>query len=118
MPLKPNGIVKVWNFEDKGNYGIAEISTSKRNKETEKYETDFNEKFVRVAGGAYQKLKELPEGSRIRVKDFSVTNKWDKEKGVKYTNYTIFDIEELEDNRNQQPQNISDFAAEVEDDPF
>ena len=29
MPLKPNGIVKVWKFEDKNNHGVAEISTSK-----------------------------------------------------------------------------------------
>ena len=119
MPLKPNGIVKVWKFEDKNTHGVAEISTSKKNKETGKYETDFNEKFVRIAGGAYTKLKELPQGCRVRVKEFAVSNKWDNEKKVKYTNYTIFDIEELEDNNNQQPQDTSYFAEEtVEDDPF
>ena len=117
MGLRGNRNISIWKFEDKGNHGVVEISTSRRNKETEKYETDFSAKFVRVIGTALDKLRAMPDAKRVKLVDFEVTSRWDKEKEQRYTNYTIFDIDPVEE---YHPNNYSqpDTDTDVEDDPF
>ena len=113
MGLRVNRNISIWKFEDKGNYGVVEISTSRRNKETEKYETDFSAKFVRIIGAAL----DMPDAKRVKLVDFEVTSRWDKEKEQRYTNYTILDIDPVEEyhtNNYSQP----DTETDVEDDPF
>lgn len=41
MGFRNNAYAKVWKSEDKGNYSVVELSTSKKNKQTDQYETDF-----------------------------------------------------------------------------
>lgn len=84
----------VWKTEDKGRYTVAEISTSKKNKETDKYETDWNNKFVRLVGTAHEQAKNFKERENIKIGSCEVTNKYDKEKNTTYTNYVIFGFED------------------------
>ena len=70
MGFRNGAYAKIWNSEDKGKYSVVELSTSKKNKETDEYETDFSSKFVRFIGAAHEALKNL--GDRTRVKLGSV----------------------------------------------
>jgi hypothetical protein len=92
--------VKVWEVEDKGNYHIVSLSTSKKNKETDKYETDFSNKFVRFIGTAHKLAADLKEGDVIKLGSCEVTNKYDKEKNTTYTNYLVYSFEKEDDNSN------------------
>lgn len=84
----------VWKTENKGKYTVAEMSTSKKNKETDKYETDWSNKFVRLVGTAHDQAKNFGERENVKIGSCEVTNKYDKEKNVTYTNYVIFGFEE------------------------
>ena len=47
--------IKIWNVTNKGNYSEVECSSSKKNNQTQQYETDFSSKFVRFIGNAHKK---------------------------------------------------------------
>ena len=88
---------KIWSFEDKGKYGTVNLSTSKKNKDTDQYETDFQHKFVAVAGEAYSFLKSngVPkDGLRVKIVSCAVTNKYDPDKKVTYWNPVVFALED------------------------
>ena len=82
--------VKVWEVENKGNYHIVSLSTSKKNKDTNEYETYFSNKFVRFIGTAHTLAADLKKGDTIKLGSCEVTNKYDKEKNITYTNYLVY----------------------------
>ena len=85
--------VKVWEIENKGNYHIVSLSTSKKNKDTGEYETDFSNKFVRFIGTAHTLAMDLKKGDAIKLGNCEVTNRYDKEKNTTYTNYLVYSFE-------------------------
>lgn len=87
---------KVWAVEDKGNYSVVELSTSQKNKKTDKYETDFSSKFVRFIGTAHELSKSLTGNERIKLGACGVTNSWDKDKQKGYTNFLVFSYDLVE----------------------
>ena len=100
MGFRIDAYAKVWEVEDKGNYSEAKISISKKNKQTNEYETDFQSK-VRFVGQAH--TCKVKANDRIKIKACDVSNKYDKEKKITYTNYVIFEIE----TDGEQPKAIS-----------
>ena len=91
----------IWELENKGNYHVASISTSKKNKSTDQYETDWTNKFVRLVGTAHQQADSLDISKNVKIGACEVTNKYDKEKNVTYTNYAIFGFEDTNSGSNQ-----------------
>lgn len=100
MGFRVDSFAKVWEVEDKGNYSEAKISISKKNKQTDQYETDFQSK-VRLVGQAH--TCKVKANDRIKIKACDVSNKYDKEKKITYTNYVIFEIE----TDSEQPKSIA-----------
>lgn len=96
--------VKVWEVENKGNYHIVSLSTSKKNKDTNEYETDFSSKFVRFIGTAHTLASDLKKGDTIKIGSCEVTNKYDKEKNTTYTNYLVYSFEKEGDNNSNNNQ--------------
>jgi single-strand DNA-binding protein len=93
MGFRSDAFAKVWKTENKGNYSIVELSTSKKNKETGKYDTDFSSKFVRFIGTAHKMAETLQDGASIKLGNVEVTNSYDKEKKIGYTNFLVFSFE-------------------------
>lgn len=85
---------KIWKVENKGKYHVAEMSTSKKNRETDQYETDWQNKFVRLVGSAHEQIESMDISKSVKIGSCEVTNKYDKEKNITYTNYTIFGFED------------------------
>lgn len=112
--LQNGSIVKLWEFEDKGKYSVVSLSQSQKDKQTGNYVTKFSSKFVRFIGAAHDKLKQCSKGERVRIVNFGVENRYDKEKNTTFTNFIVTDIEALE---TKQPANQPP-ANEIEDDPF
>lgn len=85
------GYARIWSIEDKGKYSLAKVSFSK--KRDDKYETDFQDGFVRLIGSAHDKAKELnvtKSGVAIQVTSCEVTTPYNPETRKSYTNYAIF----------------------------
>lgn len=100
MGFRIDAYAKVWEVNDKGNYSEARISISKKNKLTNQYETDFQSK-VRLVGQAHN--CRVKANDRIKIKSCDVSTRYNKETGVTYTNYVIFEIE----TDDEQPKAIS-----------
>ena len=68
------GFARIWSVEDKGNYSIAKVSTSKKRKDGS-YETDFQDGFVRLIGSAHEKAQTLNVGEKgVAVKHYTLEN--------------------------------------------
>ncbi len=85
---------KVWTIEPKSDtLTRCRISTSRKNRTTDEYEQDFGG-YVGFAGtAAAKKAAGLQEGDRIRLGDVTVTNRYDKERNITYTNFNVFSFE-------------------------
>lgn len=95
MGLRSNGCyATVWEVkEGKGNYMDVQLSTSKKDPATEKgYRTDWSG-FVRFCGKAKEFAQGLDKGARIRITSFEVTNSYNKEKKVTFTNIAVYEAE-------------------------
>lgn len=120
MGFRNGSYCTVWTVEPKTDaITKGRISISKKNKNTGEYVTDFSG-FVSFIGSiTAQKALKLKEGSRIKLGDVEVTNKYDKEKQITYTNFNIFSFDELEDSSKSTPkpdnENVSDFVDVEED---
>lgn len=100
---RTGGYARIWNFNDNGKNGTAQISVSKKHndgdfvvgKVVNGYDITF-QSFVTLVGSAYQKVKhygEIPaNGLPIQIVSCDVTNKYVKEKNKNYTNFTIFGL--------------------------
>lgn len=86
------GFARIWSIEDKGNYSIAKVSTSKKRKDGS-YETDFQDGFVRLIGAAHemaQTLNVTEKGIAIQIVSCEVTTPYNAETKKGYVNYAIF----------------------------
>lgn len=91
------GYARIWSIEDRGNYSVAKISTSKKHRDDGGYETDFQDGFVRLIGSAHTKAQDLNipdnKGVSIQITSCEVTTTYDAETKKGYTNYAIFSFE-------------------------
>lgn len=94
MGFRTGSYAKVWSITPMSDTMTKlRISTSRKNRTTDAYEQDFSG-FVMCAGTACaQKAAKLAEGDRIRLGDCEVTTKFIKEKGVTYTNFSLFSFD-------------------------
>lgn len=92
------------------------INVSKKNKQTGEYEQDFGG-YVTLAGTAHRDAGNIKVGDNIKIGDCDVSNRYDKEKKVTYTNFTIFTFETNEQSNSkpaeeEKPAETTDMDAE------
>lgn len=125
MGFKNGCICTLWknkstqNIVDKyEKYGIASITTSKKNASTGNYEKDFAGK-VRFIGKAFTKIKDIQfaERDRIKLLEVETTNKYDKESGQNYINYICWDFEIVSTQKPSEPNKV-DIIESDNKDPF
>lgn len=111
MGFRKDSYATVWEVKQgNGNFTDVRLSTSKKNKQTNEYTTDFSG-FVRFIGTAHQNASSLKERDRIKLGDCEVTNSYDKEKKVTYTNFAVFSFEMANGGQQptQQPTSVAGF---------
>lgn len=92
MGFRTNAWASVWSVEEgRGNTTKVRLSTSRKNKDGE-YEQDFSG-FCTFIGTAKAKAEKLKVKDRIKLGDVDVTTWYNKEKGVEYVTYKVFDFE-------------------------
>lgn len=92
MGVRTGSYGTIWEVKDKGNYTDVRLSTSHKNKQTDTYEQDFGG-YVRFIGEAHRKASSLQERDRIKFGDIEITNNYNKEKNITYTNVACFSFE-------------------------
>lgn len=98
------GFARIWEVKNQGNYSTAKISISKKDKNTNTYDIEFMDGFVRLVGHAHNTMKNVVVGEKgvsVRITNCDVTNLYTSPEGKKsYTpHYTIFGLE-LQDKGN------------------
>lgn len=101
MGFRSNTYATVWDVNPVSETMTKiRLSTSKKDKRSGEYETDFSG-FVSFVGAATAKnAAHLKEKDRIKLGDVDVTTKYDKENKVTYTNYTVFNFEDTNSGSN------------------
>lgn len=94
MGFRDNAWLTVWDIKKNPSGKSFQIraSTSKKDKETGEYETDWSG-FINMVGNAAKKASMLKARDRIQMKGCEVTTRYVKERDTEYTNYTCFDFE-------------------------
>lgn len=94
MGFRENGFMTVWGVEQAkaGNVTRVRLSASRKNKKTGEYEQDFSG-FCTFIGKAHDNASFLKERDRIKILSCDVSTSYDKDKGVGYVNYKVFDFE-------------------------
>jgi single-strand DNA-binding protein len=108
MGFRTDAYAKVWAVENKGNYSVVELSTSKKNKATNEYDTDFSSKFVRFIGTAHTQVQGLSKGTSIKLGNVEVTNSYNKETKTSYTNFLVFSFETQDGNGSKNTSKPTD----------
>lgn len=101
MGFRQGAYAKVWSVENKGNYSVGNVSISRKNKNSNLYETEFQDGYVRFVGDGHEAIKglQIPNGGiSIRITSCDVTHRYDAEKKRAYTNFVIFGLDVIDDN--------------------
>jgi len=119
MGLRTGGCyAKVWKIEPKEKYTKVQISISKKDKATGQYETDWSG-FTNFVGQAHTEIAKYKEGDRIKIEEFEVTNKYDKEKKQTSTYCSVFKISDASSNNShaEKPAEAKSPDAPVQGNP-
>ena len=103
MGFRSGGYATVWEVTPRSDTMTSvRLSTSRKDKTTGEYETDFSGFVAFVGTAAAKKAAKLKEKDRIKLGDVDVTTKYDKVKKITYTNYTAFSFEDANPPDNQR----------------
>lgn len=94
MGFKKDVWATVWSIESvSGTMTKGRISISRKNRMTGEYETDFSGFITFVGTACARKALNLKERDRIKLGDVDVSNSYNKEKNVTYTNFKVFSFQ-------------------------
>lgn len=93
------------------------ISTSRKDRETGQYETDFSGYVAFVGTATAAKAAKLSERERIKLGDVDVTVKYVKESNKQFTNFKAFSFETQDEaNGEHVAQSSTNVAGSATDD--
>lgn len=94
MGFRTGSYCKIWSVEPKRDTVTnCRVSISRKDKNTGEYVQDFGG-FVSFLGtSAASKAAKLKEGDSIKLGDIDVTNRYDKERQITYTNFNCYSFE-------------------------
>ena len=121
MGFRKDNWATVWSVENGfGDTMKVRLSTSRKNKKTEEFEQDFSG-FCTFIGTAKVKAEKLKPKDRIKLGDVDVSTYYNKEKGVEYTTFKVFDFEPHSSDNNEQkvsaPNTAKKKSSGLEDEP-
>lgn len=121
MGFREGAWATVWEVKKNpsGKSYNVNMSTSRKNKDTDEYETDWSG-FAMFAGDAAKKAATLKARDRIKLNGCEVTTRYVKEKNEKYTNYTVwdFDMSDFSSGGGKSRKNDDEYGIDEDSTPF
>ena len=117
MGFRQGAFARIWSVNDEGRYSTANVSVSKKNKETGKYDVEFSDGYVRLVGSAHEVAKGLglptrekfdsqsDKGISVKISSCDVTNNYNAKTKKLYTNCVIFGFEIPDNNGDNNSDN-------------
>ena len=98
MGFRTNSYCTIWEVTPVSDTMTkARVSTSRKNRKTGEYETDFSGFVAFLGTAAAQKAARLKEHDRIRLGDVDVTSSYNKERKITYTNFNVYSFDMADD---------------------
>ena len=118
MGFRTCSYATIWEIEPRTDtWTKARVSTSRKNRQTGEYETDFSGYISFFGTAVAQKAAGLHERDRIRFGDIDVTNSYNKEKKITYTNFAVYSFDMADDPKpSPQRPSIDEGFLDVPDD--
>ncbi len=99
MGFRTGAYAKVWSIRPiSDTMASINISTSKKNKQTDKMEKDFSGFATCIGTAAVKKAMALKEGDVIVIGDCEVAMTYGADNKPTYTNYKVYSFEVAENN--------------------
>lgn len=118
MGMRNGCYATVWEIEPHERYTKVRLSVSRKNRETGEYDQEFSG-YCNFIGTAHAMANNLKIKDRIKVKDFDVTTRYDKERKTTYTNFAVFDYELPGDSdKPASKKPVDDNEPDADDLPF
>lgn len=121
MGFRNDGYLTVWEVKPTESKRVtrARVSSSRKDRESGEWETDFSG-WVKFLGNSAEAALKLKQKDRIVAKRVEVQNSYNKEKDREYTDFIIWDFGMPEDrkktgNADGEPENP---VTEEDDTPF
>ena len=115
MGFRTGAYAKVWDVTPVGDTSTkVRISISRKNKETGDFDQEFSGFVLAIGTATAGKAAKLKKGDRIKLGDVDVTNKYDKEKEITYTNYKLFSFEDANGNGSEKKEDKTDPQPSVD----
>ncbi len=94
MGLSSKGsVVTLWDIKPSEKSTKCKVTVSQKDKKTNTWETQFNS-FALFAGQAHNFISGMKEKDRVKITQFDISNKYDKEKKITYWNLTVWECED------------------------
>ena len=106
------GFARIWKAEDKGRYSVVQLSTSKKNKETDEYETDYSDNFARFISTAHEKLASMTLPATIQITSGEVTRRYDGIKKKEYIGTLVYAFDEVDNSKPTQKKVVKKAKTE------
>lgn len=108
MGFRTGAYAKVWSIRPISDTMTSiNISTSKKNKQTDKMEKDFSGFATCIGTAAAKKAMSLKEGDVIVIGDCEVKMVYGADNRPTFTNYNVYTFEVAENNRQKTTGNSS-----------
>lgn len=123
MGFRQGAFARIWSVNDEGKYSTANVSVSRKNNNTGKYDVEFSDGYVRLVGSAHEAAKELglptreefdsqsDKGVSVKISSCDVTNNYDTKTKKLYTNCVIFGFEIPDNNGGDSSDDASAKSA-------
>ena len=94
MGFKSGSYATVWEVKGMSpTMTKVRLSLDRKNKMTDQYEQEFGDFVIFVGTAAASKALKLKPKDRIKLGDVDVSNKYNKERGVTFYDFKVFDFE-------------------------
>lgn len=112
--FRSNAYAKIWEIQPISNtLTKLRISISRKKRGTDEYEQDFGGYVACIGTAAADKASRLSVGDTIKLGDVDVSNTYNKEKKVTYTDFKVFSFE-LGDAKEKSEEATEADSGEVE----
>lgn len=116
MGFRKDAWATCWGVEVKSDtLTQVRISTSRKDKQTEEYVQDFSGFVAFVGTAAAKKAASLKEKDRIKLGDVEVTTKYNKDKGVVYTDFKCYNFTTQDTNNEDLPFTMEEPQPSVDE---
>lgn len=118
MGFRSGAYAKIWELEQTENAVNARISISRKDKNSGQYTQAWGG-YARFYGDAAQAVQNAGKGGRIKLGEVDVTNRYDAEKKITSTYYSVYTAEVAQAGReagNKAAAQLADDFISVPDD--